>query len=61
MDKQDMILNILATVSEDVKELSERVTRLEERVSWRASLAGAVAGAVPSLGALAYFWLGRND
>ena len=57
MDRQDTILNMLSLLSNDIRELSERVTRLEERVSWRANTTGIIAGGIPSLAALAYIWL----
>lgn len=55
MGKEDLVLSMLASISEDIKALSERVTRLEERISWR----GIVAGGIPSLAALAYVWLSK--
>lgn len=59
MDKQDIITQLILDLTEDVKTLNDRVIRLEERVSWRAMLAGVIAGALPAIGTLAYVWLSR--
>lgn len=56
METEQVILELVKELRLDVKDLTERVGKLEGLLSWRATIAGAVAGFLPSAAVLIY-WL----
>lgn len=59
IDKLDTLDDRACGLETDVKGLTDRLTRVEERATNRALLAGAVTGGVPSLSALIYWILNQ--
>jgi hypothetical protein len=57
VDVENLLVKMVTNLDKKVDDITERLTRLEERTSMKATLYGLLGGAVPVLIALAIWWV----
>ena len=59
VELEQVLHDMLKTLTEKVDDIQERLTRLEERTSRKAGLYGLIGGLVPAVGFFIYWVMSR--